>query len=127
MTMTLSSSIYIQTSIILSIFAVGICFFAFDAEMALGVLVSSILLSLNLWGWIWMIKQTILIMKNGGSNAVLTLFSTMKFVMLMTSLLAIMFFFGTAVVAVSNTIIVLTLLMSTFYFEYLRRGTSNEC
>ena len=95
--------------------------------MALGVLVSSILLSLNLWGWIWMIKQTVLIMKNGGSNVVLTLFSTMKFVMLMTSLLAIMFFFGTAVVAVSNSVIVLTLLMPTIYFEYLRRGTSNEC
>lgn len=125
--MKFSPSIYIQTATILSIFAVALSLFFSGMELAFGVLLSSILLSLNLWGWIWMIEQTILLLKNGGSNAILTFLSAIKFVVLMTSLLVIMFYFGASVVAISNSVVVFSLLIPTIYFEYQKGGISNEC
>lgn len=123
--MKFSPSIYIQTATIISFFAVVSSFFLSGLDLAIGVFLSSLLLSLNLWGWIWIIEQSIVVIKDGGPNAVLTFFSAIKFVVLMTSLLAIMLFFGAVTVAISNSIVVFSLLMPTIYFEYQRRGVSN--
>lgn len=123
--MKFSPSIYTKTAALLSIIVTVFSFSFSGFELGIGVLLSSFLLSLNLWGWIWMIEQTIIMLKNGGSNAVLTFLSAIKFIVLMTSLLAIMLYFGAVTVAISNSIVVFSLLMPTIYFEYQRRGVSN--
>jgi hypothetical protein len=123
--MKFSPSIYVKTATIMSLFAVVSSFFLSGLELAAGVFLSSLLLSLNLWGWIWILEQTIVVIKDGGPDAVLTFFSAIKFIVLITSLLAIMLFFGAITVAISNSIVVFSLLMPTSYFEYQRRGVSN--
>jgi len=125
--MNFSPSIYIRLATGFSAIAVGLSFMLSGLNMAVGVLISSVLLSLNLWGWVWMLGHTVSLMKHGGTNSIVTFFSAIKFLVLIASLFAIMFFFGGTVVAISNTVVVLALLMPTIYFEYQKRGVSNGC
>ena len=118
---------YILTATLLSLITVVTCILSKEYSLAVGVLVASGVLLLNLGGWVWSIKQTIIAVKSGENNAILTAFSGLKFFVLLFSLLAIVFLFGSTAVLISNTIIVLSLLLPMLVFEFQQKGISNEC
>lgn len=125
--MNTNPSIYIKTAMLSSFFAVVGCVVFGDMKLGVGVAASSVLLTLNLIGWIWSIRVTIDMMKTNQTNALLTLFTGMKFILLTTCLIGILFFFGGIAVMISNTIIVFSLLLPTLLFAFQEKGMTNEC
>ena len=125
--MKLNPKIYIQTAAVFTMIALGLCLAAGKSDLATGIACSSILLMLNLWGWIWAIKTFIVLVNNGGSSFLFTLFTMMKFIVLATTLLAVWYLFGALAVVISNSIIVNALLCPTLYFALQQnKGLSNE-
>ena len=83
--MKFSPSIYIQTAVILSSICVLLSFVLSGTELGIGVLVSSVLLSLNLWDDLDYRTDHLYDQKN--VRIFLTFISAIKFAFLMTSLL----------------------------------------
>ena len=80
-------------------------------DLAIGVLVSGVLLLINMWGWMWSLRTLISITREGGNPLFVTLFFSMKFVVLATCLIAMMLVFEPLVIAISNSVIVFILIV----------------
>jgi hypothetical protein len=125
--MTYNPKIFIQVSFILTGVVTFFCY-KVDPELAKGVLLSSFLLTLNLIGWVWVIKTFVELINEGASSLLFTLFNLIKFVVLATSLLLVFAFFGPAAILISNTVVVASLLFPALYFVLNQsKGLSNEC
>jgi hypothetical protein len=97
-------------------------------SLASGVMMSSLLLMVNLWGWIWSIKTLISITKEGGSSSLFGLFTAMKFTVMATTLFAVFFLFGAPAIFIANSILVTSLLSPSLYYALQSsKGLSNEC
>ena len=124
--MRFDPKIYLQTAAILTLVTSGAFVSLGESDLASGVILASLLLMLNLWGWIWSIKTFIRIVKEGGSSALFTVFTTMKFTVLATTLIAVFYLFGGLAIIVANSILVGAMLLPTLYFAILHdKGLSN--
>ena len=100
----------IRASIAVLLLVFGGCCFVDRYDLAIGVLVSGVLLLINLWGWMWSLKTLISITREGGNPLFVTLFFSMKFIVLATCLIAIMLVFEPLVLAIANSVIVFVLI-----------------
>ena len=120
--------IFLQTAALCTFAVSGVLFYFGYASLASGVMLSSLLLMANLWGWIWSIKTVIKIAKEGGSSSLFGLFTALKFTVLATTLFAVFFLFGAPAIFISNSILVFSLLSPSLFFAiHISKGLSNEC
>lgn len=105
----------INIGLLLLVFAA--LWLADESELAMGVLVSGVLLLVNLWGWMWSLKTLLSIVRDGGNPLGVTMFFSMKFVVLATCMIAIMLVYQPIVLAISNSIVVLSLILSLLIVE----------
>ena len=113
--MTYNPKIFIQVSCILTGVVTFLCSFV-DTELAIGVFLSSSLLTLNLMGWVWSIKTFVELVREGSSSVLFNLFTLIKFVLMSTSLVVVFMLFGPVSILISNTVVVLSLLCPSLYF-----------
>ena len=126
--MNFEPKIFLQTAALSTFGVSGALYYFGYTDLASGVMLSSLLLMLNLWGWIWSIKTVINIVKEGGSSSLFGLFTAMKFTVLATTLFAVFFLFGAPAIFISNSILVFSLLSPSLFFAiHFSKGLSNEC
>lgn len=115
----------IRASIATLLLVFGGCCFVDRYDLAIGVLVSGVLLLINLWGWMWSLRTLISITREGGNPLFVTLFFSMKFVVLATCLIAMMLVFEPLVIAISNSVIVFILIFFALFAE-VRNDTESK-
>jgi hypothetical protein len=119
------------------LFFIGLLIFLVDQDLGTGVLICGVILQLNLFLWIFLVRKMILILvessdlpepleddedpnveheeniKSGSSPLFAIFFFLLKISLLSIVLLISIYWFSTASIIISNTIIVLSLLFSS--------------
>ena len=86
-------------------------------EIAGSILITNVIFGLNLWGGIWIIQIVLEAIKNPESGSILQFFVGLKFFLFILSIIVIFLAFGWVPVLVSNSLIILTIILTTLYFE----------
>ena len=68
----------LRINIALLLVSVSGLWIADQLVIAMGVLISGVLLLLNLWGWMWSLRTLLSIVREGGNAMGVTLFFSMK-------------------------------------------------
>lgn len=104
--------VYIPLAI-LSCFVVG-GVNGIDLAIAMGI--TNIIFGLNLWGAIWAVRVVVNAIQNPESVGVLQFLVGLKFFLFISSIIAIFLAFGWVPVLLSNTLIIVTIILTTLYF-----------
>ena len=107
---------FLYTTIVLTCFVIIGFVITGDHYLAVQILVSGIIFFMNLLGWVWSGKIVLGYQNNQGNSVLMTIFSAMRFLLFVTSLIGILLAFGVVPVLIGNSIIVVSLLGTAFYF-----------
>lgn len=103
------------TIVVTSIVIVG-CIITGKHDLAGQIFLSGIIFYLNLFGWIWSSKIVVNLQDNRGNSVILTVLSAMRVVLFFACIMGILLAFGVVPVLIGNSIIVVSLLSTTFYY-----------
>ena len=126
--MQLNPNVYLLSTTAMTFIVALFCAMFGPIDLCYGVLVSSAVLTVNLWGCIWYSRTFIEVVTNYQSPWLLKLFSFLKFIVLATTLIALYLIVGGTPLLISNSIVVNALIFTSLFYALSEgRGLSNEC
>ena len=82
----------------------------------ISLVISVLIFGFNLWGWIWSTELVFRSISGEKTSKLVQFFATLKFFLFLGSILLIFLAFGWVPVLVGNTLIVLSVLITTLLF-----------
>ena len=107
---------YLQVYTPLAILSCVISGVLYGWKVSGSILITNVIFGLNLWGGIWVLEIVLEAIKNPESGSVLQFFVGLKFFIFISSIIVIFLAFGWVPVLLSNSLIILTIILTTLYF-----------